>query len=276
LRNKELATAVYPAQGKVPATPTFVFALPNGARTSVHRSNGNFSIGKEKLTAKELAERIDARPQDFSGNALFRPVLQDHLLPTLAYVGGPAEVAYFAQSEVLYKKLTDRVTPIIPRVSATLIDAKAERLLKKYDLSVQECFVSEDQLCRQIAARSLPDNLNAEFDSSHAEVQKELSKLSARLRELDPTLEEAAKRAASKIMYQLTRLKSRAGNAESRKNGDIARHAAALANSLFPHKDLQERGIAGISFVGRQGIGWLRELHDALDLDCPGHQVLYL
>jgi uncharacterized protein YllA (UPF0747 family) len=185
-------------------------------------------------------------------------------------------VAYFAQSEVLYKKLLDRVTPILPRASVTLVDSKLDRLLKKYELSAEQAFIPPDELQRNIAAKSLPTELNARFESGRLDIESVLSQLSARLRALDPTLEEAAKRAGSKMMYQLSRLKIRSGSAEARKNADIARHAATISNSLFPHKDLQERGVAGISFVGKQGTGLLRQLHDALDLDCPGHQVLYL
>jgi bacillithiol synthase len=274
-RGKELESAGYHAQVKVTATSTPLFALQDGVRTAVHRANGNFSIGKEKLSPKELAGRIDSRPQDFSGNALFRPVIQDYLLPTLAYVGGPAEIAYFGQSEVLYKRLLGKVTAILPRASATIVDAKAERLLKKYGSGVQDAFIAADELQRRIAAVSLPAGVSSEFAKTQGETQKRLEALAAELRRLDPTLEDAAKRAASKMMYQISRLKTRAGNAETRKNSEVAQHAEFLADALYPHSDLQERHVAGVSFVGRQGIGWLRELYDAIDLSCAGHQVLY-
>lgn len=274
-RGKELESAGYHTQVKVTANSTPLFALQGGVRTAVHRANGDFSIGKERLTAKGLVTRVESRPQDFSGNALLRPVIQDYLLPTLAYVGGPAEIAYFAQSEVLYKRVLGRVTPILPRASVTILDAKAERLLKKYALNVTDTFVSVEELKRRITAVSLPPGVSSEFEKARNETQAKLGVLAAELKKLDPTLEDATKRAASKMMYQISRLRTRAGNAEARKNGEVAQHAAFLSGSLFPHGDLQERHIAGISFVGRQGVGWLRELSDAIDLGCAGHQVLY-
>jgi bacillithiol biosynthesis cysteine-adding enzyme BshC len=273
-RGKELESAGYHAQVKVTAPSTPLFALQNGVRTAVHRANGSFAIGKEKLTAQELVGRIESRPQDFSGNALLRPVVQDYMLPTLAYIGGPAEIAYFAQSEVLYKRLLGKVTPILPRASATIVDAKAQRLLTKYGLTVAETFVAADELRRTIAAVNLPAGLSSEFEAVSDATQKRLQALSAELKRLDPTLEDAAKRAASKMMYQISRLKGRAGNAEIRKDGDIARHAAFLSDSLFPHGDLQERSIAGISFISRSAVGWLKELYQAIDPTCAGHQVL--
>src|SRR5207237_2822601 len=124
-----------------------------------------------------------------------------------------------------------------------------------YGLGLTEAFAPAGELQRKSAQKSLHAELNANFESGRAEMEKELSRLSDQLRALDPTLEEAAKRAASKIMYQLSRLKGRAGKAEARKSSDVARHASAISNSLYPHKDLQERGVAGISVVGRQGTG---------------------
>jgi bacillithiol biosynthesis cysteine-adding enzyme BshC len=275
-RAKELEAAGYHAQVKVTNSSTVLFTLQDGMRTVVHRANGHFSIGKEKMDGRELVSRIKAEPSDFSGNALFRPLIQDYLLPTLAYVGGPAEVAYFAQSAVLYEKLLGRATPILPRVSATLIDAKAERLLKKYGLSVPDVFVAREELRQSLSLKSLPATLSGQFESSQGLVQKELGELAQQLRQLDPTLEDAAKHSVAKMMYQLSRLKGRAAKAEARKNADIVRHAKAISDTLFPKNDLQERSIAGISLVGKHGAGLVRQLYDSLDLNCPGHLLLYL
>ena len=78
---------------------------------------------------------------------LLRPVLQDYWLPTLAYIGGPAEIAYFAQVGVVYEKLLGRVTPILPRMSATLLEPRIERLLTKYGLELPEAVSGRDASC---------------------------------------------------------------------------------------------------------------------------------
>ncbi len=90
---------------KVTAESTPLFALVDGVRVPIHRANGQFSIARERLSAEELQSRIEAAPENFNANVLLRPVLQDYWLPTLAYIGGPAEVAYFAQVAVVYEKL---------------------------------------------------------------------------------------------------------------------------------------------------------------------------
>jgi len=90
---------------------------------------------------------------------LLRPVVQDYLLPTLAYTGGSAEVAYFAQAAVIYQALLGRVTPIVPRFSATVIDAKANGLLGRYGLALTDLFETAEKLRERLAAQALPQEL---------------------------------------------------------------------------------------------------------------------
>jgi bacillithiol biosynthesis cysteine-adding enzyme BshC len=275
-RDKALEHAGYHAQVKVTGSSTTLFMLQDGVRTPVHRVNSHFSVGKEKFSLAELVARVKANPEEFSANALMRPAVQDYLLPTLAYVGGPAEVAYFAQSAVVYEKLLGRVTPILPRISATLVEPKIERLLGKYRLTVAETFQGPEHLRQLLASRTLPTELAAEFDSAKADVERHLKAISDQLQQLDPTLVDAAKKSESKIIYQFSRLQSRAATALVRKDADIARHGEQISSALFPHKNLQEREIAGIAFIARYGIDLLRQIHDGGQTNCPDHHVFYL
>ncbi len=119
-RNRELHDAGYHEQVKVTRESTPLFTLVEGSRVPIHRANGAYTIRTERISAEELEKRIASAPENFSANVLMRPVLQDFWLPTLAYIGGPAEIAYFAQAAVLYQELLGRITPILPRMSATL------------------------------------------------------------------------------------------------------------------------------------------------------------
>ncbi len=139
-RNREITAAGYHEQVKVTAESTPLFALVDGARVPVHRANGGFKIQKKQVATDELLREIADHPEEFNANVLLRPVLQDYWLPTLAYIGGPAEIAYFAQVGVVYEKLLGRVTPILPRMSATLLEPKIEKLLNRYGLQLQDLF----------------------------------------------------------------------------------------------------------------------------------------
>jgi bacillithiol biosynthesis cysteine-adding enzyme BshC len=287
-RGKALHAAGYHEQVKVTPSSTLLFGIAwdgaqprphtikDGARTPIHRENGWFTLGREKLSREELLARVDSAPAQFSANVLLRPVVQDFLLPTVAYSGGPAEVAYFAQAAVVYERLLGRVTPVVPRFSATLVDARAQRLLKKYELSLTDVLHGPEHTLELIAERSLPSDLQSSFEEAAKAVDVALAKIMKPLQTLDPTLVGSAERAGSKMRYQLNRLRTRAANAEVRSNEIIARHSEHLNSALFPHKQMQERVITGSSFLARYGLDLLQTLYASTERECPDHQVVHL
>jgi bacillithiol biosynthesis cysteine-adding enzyme BshC len=275
-RNAELREAGYHEQVKVTDLSTPLFTLADGVRVPVHRADGSFSIGREKISAEELARRIEEHPEDFNANVLLRPVLQDYWLPTLAYFGGPAEIAYFAQGGVVYEKLLGRITPILPRLSATLIEARIERLVEKYDVQLAELFRGEQELRDCIAARSLPEDLKDDFLKGKLGVEEAMQRISESVQKLDPTLVRAASKAANKMRYQVSRLEKRAALAELRRNQVIARHAGQIENSLYPRKTLQERQIAALYFYAKYGPELIQMLIEAAQARCPEHKVIHV
>jgi bacillithiol synthase len=275
-RNRELSRASYHEQVKVTEESTPLFALVDGARVPVHRSNGGFTIRKERILLDELKRRIAERPENFNANVLLRPVLQDYWLPTLAYIGGPAEIAYFAQVGVAYEKLLGRVTPILPRLSATLLEPRIERLLTKYGLDLPDLFHGECQLRDCLAARSLPAELKLDFERGRLAVEEAMQRISESLQRLDPTLVEASRRAANKMRYQVGRLEKRAAQAELRREAILTRHAAQIENALYPHRTLQEREIAGLYFHAKYGADLIGRLIEAAQASCPEHKIVRL
>jgi bacillithiol synthase len=278
-RGRELEGAGYHQQVKVTPSSTLLFALHNGGRVSVHRrANGSdkFVIGSETISRADLLKQIESDPQNFSPNVLLRPVVQDYLLPTLAYTGGAAEVAYFAQARVVYETLLGRQTPIVPRFSATIVQQKAETLLQRYRLNFADLFHGPETLCGLLGRNMLPQDLQAAFDAASASLDKSLASIREALARLDVTLVDSAKTAGEKMHYQLNQLRSRAARAELRQSEILNRHAQFLSNALYPNKTLQEREIAGIYFLARNGIGLLHELCEAINTDCLDHQVISL
>ncbi len=275
-RNREITRAGYHEQVKVTEESTPLFALVDGARVPVHRSNGGFSIHKERLSVEDLKKRIADHPENFNANVLLRPVLQDYWLPTLAYIGGPAEIAYFAQVGVVYEKLLGRVTTILPRMSATLLEPKIEKLLKKYELNMQDLFHGERQLRDELAARSLPEELKLDFERGRLAVEEAMQRVGESLQRLDPTLVEASRRAANKMRYQVGRLEKRAAQAELRREEILTRHAEQIENAVYPHKTLQEREISAVYFHARYGQELVDRLIETAQNPCPEHKVVRL
>jgi len=281
-RGKQLETSGYHQQVKVTPSSTSLFMYRNGARTPIRRKvvNGNsepeFVVGDDKITRAELLKRITAKPQDFSPNVLLRPIVQDYLLPTLVYTGGSAEVAYFAQLGVVYEALAGRITPILPRFSATIVEPKMTRLLDKYGIELPALFPGADALREQLAKQNLPPRLQQSFQDAETSLDRSLATIGGSLGSLDKTLVEAGRRSASKMKYQLNKLRSRAARSEVFRNELISRHADELSNALYPNKVLQEREVGGVYFLSRYGEDLLHDLYSTMHTDCHDHQVITL
>jgi bacillithiol synthase len=278
-RGKAIESAGYHQQVKVTTATTLLFEVKNGARTVIRQKNngGNgveFVVGDEKVSSQGLISRIDEAPEKFNPNVLLRPVVQDYLLPTLVYTGGAAEVAYFAQVAVVYEKLLGRVTPILPRFSATLVEPKPERILTRYQLGLTDVLLGPEKVREAIAARSLSPDLQSRFEEAYASVERSMAAVRDAIGKLDSTLLDTAESAKSSMVHQIDRLRARVARAEQQRNEVITRHADALSNTLFPHKALQEREVAGVSFVARYGPGLLANLYQQIHPDCHDHQVI--
>jgi bacillithiol synthase len=283
-RGSALEAAGYHQQVKVTPSSVLVFTIHNGARTPIQRrgdgDNSEFVIGSdslaEKLSPAKLIQRISAAPERFSPNVLLRPIVQDYLLPTLAYTGGAAEAAYFSQVGAVYEMLGGRVTPILPRYSATLVEPKMQRLLEKHGVKLQDVFDGPEALRQQLAARGLPQDLQAAFNTTSQSLTTNLGAIQEKLERLDRTLVDAAQTAVSKMQHQLEKLQTQVARAEALKGELVGRHGEILSQALYPGKGLQERGIGGLYFLARHGQHLLRQLYDSIQPDCHDHQVVEL
>lgn len=255
-----------------------LFTTRQGARTPISRRATEFVIdgeaAAEKLSQSQLLAEVDSHSERFSPNVLLRPIMQDYLLPTLAYTGGSAEAAYFAQAGVVYEALLGRVTPILPRFSATIVEPKAQRLLEKHEVAITDVFDGPEALRQQIAAKQLPRDLQTAFDSAKNSFDANFSAVKDNLEKLDKTLVDAAETARSKMQHQLEKLYAQAARAEALKGELVSRHTETLSQALYPNKGLQERTLGGIYFLARYGQELLHQLYDTINSSCHDHQII--
>lgn len=276
-RDHELQAADYHQQVKITSATTPLFVIRQGSRIPLHlKSEHEFVLGEERIPRQDAVKLAESSPSSFSPNVLLRPVLQDYLLPTLVYVGGAAEVAYFAQLGVLYEKLTGRVTPILPRFSATVIEPKPKTLLEKYELGFPDLLQGVEWLREKIGARLLDPSLQSSFEQAQVAVERSMVAVREALEQLDKTLVDSAKNAETKMLHQLSALRSRAARAELRQSEVAERHSRQLSTSLYPDKTLQERQLAGAYFLARHGTQLLHSLLDVINPACVDHQLVTL
>ena len=193
-RTQELTEAGYHAQVLVDSKTSLFFLLEGGERVP------------QRLKDSEFGGLRD-RAADVSPNALLRPVMQDYLLPTVAYVGGPAEVAYMAQSQVIYNRLLGRMPVITPRCGFTLLDARADKLMTRYWLSLPDTLVPEESLKDRIGRALVPESVERAFDDATGQVERELDRLGEELDRFDHTLAASLSKSRAKMLYQLQKVR---------------------------------------------------------------------
>ncbi|MCS6954241.1 MAG: bacillithiol biosynthesis cysteine-adding enzyme BshC [Bryobacterales bacterium] len=272
-RNRALEAAGYHVQVRVEPDTSLVFLLDHGRRHPLRRRAGRYvHPGGDSTSAQELAGHAER----LSPNALLRPVVQDYILPTVACVAGPAELAYLAQSQVLYEQLLGRTPVFVHRASFTLLDARADKLMTRYGLDLKDLFASEAALRDRIARRLTPTDLVERLAAARTRVTQQVEQLRAELRRFDPTLDEAMERSGRKILYQLAKIERKAAREALRRDARAAQDAEYLHNRVYPHKRLQERFYSILPFLAQSGLDALEQIYDSVRLDCPDHQVLVL
>ncbi len=151
-RSAELVRRGFNAQVPARADASLAFfhpAGPEGPRFRPGRDGDGFRTPLGRVSLAELRSRLADDPLSFSTSALLRPLVQDTLLPTAGYLGGPAECAYFAQLPPLYKLAGVELPMIGARARFRVVDPWTARLLERLRLSPEDT----DQPVHALAAR---------------------------------------------------------------------------------------------------------------------------
>jgi bacillithiol biosynthesis cysteine-adding enzyme BshC len=275
-RGKELDAAGYHRQVAVGSGSSLLFRVSEGRRSAIRRSGNRYSMESGAKSAGEMVALIQQEPEGFSPNALLRPVVQDYLLPTAVFSGGPAELAYLAQSAVLYQLLLERMPVVMPRASFTLLDGRAAKLLERYQLDVPGCLVPRNSLQEHIARLLTPAELQQRFDNEGAVIAAALNRIKETLTSFDPTLGEAFERSSRKINYQLAKMQAKAARASLLRNERSRGDADRLANLIYPRKTLQERLYCLLPFLAQHGDELLDRVYEAIDSRCLDHQTIVI
>jgi bacillithiol biosynthesis cysteine-adding enzyme BshC len=284
-RNRELEAAGFHAQVAVGPHSSLLFLIDEqtGARLALKRTpptaaepHGLWQAGRRSYSTGDLVGFLAAEPERISPSALLRPIFQDFLLSSSAVVGGPAEVAYFAQSAVLYERILGRVTPVLPRFSATLIEPAIGELLRRHELSLERVFEeSPDSLAQLLGARSLPALGKRKLAEVGLALDAELEPLLEWMRSLDAGLGQSAERSASKMRYQMNRLRRLAANFQLQRESQLQREAETVGRALYPSGVLQERLHGAAYYFARYGFELAEEL-TAQAAHCLGHAAIWL
>lgn len=264
----------YHAQVKV--RPINLFYHTEEGRYLIEPVENEFRLKRKrkKFTYEELIAMIDTEPQRFSPNVLLRPVTQDFLLPTAFYVGGPSEVAYFAQVMPLYNIYQIEPPIVYPRSSATLLEKNIATILEKYNLSFPDVFIDPEKLKNRVIENISPYSLDDIFSQISTDIELTFDKLKERLFEFDKTVADASTKYRQKTIHYMEELKEKAFEAQRKKHEITLRQIDKLSASVYPKTDFQEREFNFIYFVYRYGINLIDKIFEELSINKFEHQII--
>ena len=280
IRSRDLEAAGYHAQVLATANsfPLFLHDKAGRRHAVLRLDNGSYKAKEldEEYSAPALAELALKSPERFSPNVTLRAVVQDYLLPTIAYYGGSAEIAYFAQTAEVYRVLERPATPILPRSSLTMIERHTGRVLERYGLKLPDFFEGIDSVIKRVVEEHLSAGTAKGFDAAEENINNELDRLRAELETVDPTLAGALDTGRKKIQYQLDGLRTRFVKAQMTRDEAAHRQLQRAFDQLYPNKELQERHINITSLLARHGKYVIEWIYNAINLGSNEHQVVYL
>lgn len=256
-RGRELAARGFAEQVHTRPEASLAFFHPRGPagpRYRLVREGAGFSTPDGSVSVAELLSRLDADPLWFSTSALLRPLVQDTLLPTAAYLGGPAECSYFAQLSPVYDRFGLTPPMIAPRARLRLVDGPARRQLARLGLRPEDLDRPRAELLASVAERP--------GEMPPAEVLRErllggltrqLDALAPLLVGLDPALERNVRRTRETAAFAVDRLVSAAERAALSRDRVAVERLDRLLDALRPGGRPQERVDAFPALAARTG-----------------------
>ncbi|MBI3949469.1 MAG: bacillithiol biosynthesis cysteine-adding enzyme BshC, partial [Acidobacteria bacterium] len=275
---QRLIEAGYHAQLRVTPDMVPVFIEREERRVGLLQKDGQFAVkaGGGTYSLDELLEVARREPERLSPSVVLRPIVQDTLLPTLAYIGGPSEIAYLGQIVPLAEWLGYPLTPVLSRASATLIEQRYAKLLSAYSLQLQDLFRGFDPVIQAMMRRTLARQTISLFDETEELITGQLEKIHYALADADPTLARASETAREKILYQLSHLRTRFTETQARKEEQTYRQVQRAFNVLYPDGGLQERQLNILHFLSRYGLELLSQWAQTLDVWRAHHHVIFI
>lgn len=196
---------------------------------------------------------VRERPEDASPGVLLRPIMQDFLFPTVAYVGGPAETAYWAQVSAVYPLFDLPPTPIVPRAGATLLEPRIQKILDRFGLGWDELAGDVEHTIGVALRRLLPEDFSGLFAREREGWIESFGRLGEAVAVFDPSLRSAVETATGRVVHEGEVLEKKLMQVWKRRHEEWVAQIRRAAGQLFPHGGLQERTLSVLGYEARYG-----------------------
>ncbi len=274
----QIVTAGYQPQLQVEPNGANLFIYEAGERLLLEREGERFVTkdGRYAYSRAELLALTEQAPARFSANVVSRPLMQEHLLPTLAFIGGPGEIAYWAFYKHVFAELGYRLPIVLPRLSVTLLEGAVERLLGQLGLSVETVLTGFAAWKEEWLKRSEPDPLSQRFIETRQAIENLYRPLVEDVVRADAGLRELAEKNVSRVLGQVDFLQERLRRSLLQREEVSCRRLMRVEAALLPEGVWQERKLSFFSFANKYGLSLLDRLVEAPFALDGTHQIVYL
>jgi bacillithiol biosynthesis cysteine-adding enzyme BshC len=273
----KLNQSAYPIQVQLHEEILNLFLVEKERKTIQIKGDGFFIKESEKTYKKsELLDLLENRPEMFSPNVLLRPIYQDALFPTAAYVGGPGEIAYFAQMKGVYESFGLTMPVIYPRKTVTLIENNVNVVMESHDIYIRDIWEDADRIISETIKKRIPGSIDEVFRNASSRLGQEFQSIKKEIMAFDPSLEKSADLASRRAAQQLKFLEKKILRAAKKHNQTITHQLQKVKNNLYPDERLQERVFNIVPFLMKYDYGFLYKLYQEIDLENYDHQVIKL
>lgn len=221
--------------------------------------------GGERWSLKDLAGLAQHEPQRLSPNVLARPVIEAALLPTLAYVAGPGELAYLPQATPIYRLLGVRPQVPLPRWSGFVIEPRVAKVLEKYRLRPADLNRPEGQLEAALVQSDMPAAAAQSLTSLRRAIEDEYDRLTEAAVTIDPTLKKPVQSAKHQALGSLAEVEKRLLSHLKQQNETLLIQLTKARRNLFPLGQPQERVFTVLTYLVRYGPEFLRGAYAACE-----------
>ncbi len=224
----------------------------------------------------ELFALMENKPYLCSPNVLLRPIYQDSILPTVAYIGGPSEVAYFAQMKGIYDRFSIPMPIIYPRKSLTIIEHKIKSVLQKHNVNVQDFWHNFDQTIQTIIKKFIPQSIDNFFSTAASHLKQDFQSIKKEIVSIEPDLENSADLTLEKINQQFKYLEKKILKASKKQHEILIQQLHKMKNNLYPTNHLQERVLNIVPYLIKYGYPFIDKLYKTIDINNQNHQIIEL
>jgi bacillithiol synthase len=275
-RSRAVQESGYGAQVAVLEGATNVFHQSEFGRHRLYRRGEDFLIRERRqvIARSDVLDELEREPRRFSPNVFLRPVVESQIFPTLAYVGGPGELAYFAQLSALFPAYGIESPVPVPRFSADVVEPGTQRLLEALDLELEELAQPRDVLIDRVARREMPGGVGEALDRVRQEALSGFERLIREADAFQPGLSPTLGASRNRVLAELQRAERKIVRALKRGDRESLQQLERLLETLRPSGIPQDRVLNVLSFLGRYGPHFLREVEREIQrswrLPCEG------